>query len=135
MAEAPAAHSLWAMELSHLRLAYLGSARATADADSESSRTQLRWFGMVAVVGFAVPYDGSSVLDLHHDVYLAVYFASVMALFAAYVKSTGLDVRTTLTRHWKLAVCLACCSVSSWCATCSARTPPHGLTVRTSSLS
>ena len=68
------------MELSHLRLAHLGSARATADADSESWRTQARWFGMAAAVGFAFPYVGSSVLDLHHDVSLAIYFASVLAL-------------------------------------------------------
>jgi hypothetical protein len=90
------------MEASRLHLPHLGSARATADADCESWRTQLRWFGTAVVVGFAVPYVGSSVLDLHHDLYLAVYFASVLALFAAYVRSTGLDVRRTLTRHWKL---------------------------------
>jgi hypothetical protein len=80
-AEAPAAHRLWPWK----RVAcvfHLGSARATVDADSESWRTQLRWFGTAAVVGFAVPYFGSSVLDLHHDVYLAIYFASVLALFA-----------------------------------------------------
>jgi hypothetical protein len=90
------------MEASRLRLSHLGSARGSAGADSESWRTQLRWFGTAAVVGFAVPYLGSSVLDLHHDVYLAIYFASVLALFAAYASSTGLDMRTTLTRHWKL---------------------------------
>jgi hypothetical protein len=90
------------MDASRLRLPYLGSARGTADADSESWRTQLRWFGAAAVVGFVVPYFGSSVLDLDHDVYLAIYFASVLTLFAVYVRSTGLDVWTTLTRHWKL---------------------------------
>lgn len=59
--------------------------------------------GATAVVGFAVPYLGSSVLDRHHDLYLAIYFASVLPLCAAYVNSTGLDLRTTtLTRHWKL---------------------------------
>ena len=51
------------MDASRLRLPYLGSARGTADADSESWRTQLRWFGAAAVVGFVVPYFGSSVLD------------------------------------------------------------------------
>jgi hypothetical protein len=90
------------MEASRLHLQHLGSARATSDADSESWRTQLRWFGTAAVVGFAVPYLGSSVLELHHDVYLAIYFASVLTLFATYVRNTGLAVWTTLTRHWKL---------------------------------
>ena len=82
------------MDASRLRLPYLGSARGTADADSESWRTQLRWFGAAAVVGFVVPYFGSSVLDLDHDVYLAIYFASVLTLFAVY-ESTGLDVWTS----------------------------------------
>jgi hypothetical protein len=90
------------MEASRLRLPHPGPARVAADADSESWRTQLRWFGAATVVGFAVPYLGSSVFDLHHDVYLAIYFTSVLVLFAAYATSTGLDVRTTLTRHWKL---------------------------------
>ena len=40
-----------------------------------------------SVVGFAVPYLGSSVLELHHDLYLALYFASVLALCAAYVRT------------------------------------------------
>ena len=55
-----------------------------------------------SVIGFAVPYLGSSVLALHHDLYLAIYFASVLALCAAYVRRTALDVRSTLSRHWKL---------------------------------
>lgn len=52
--------------------------------------------------GFAVPYLGSSTLELQHDVYLAAYFAAVVALFTAYVRSTRLDLRATLTRHWRL---------------------------------
>ena len=35
-------------------------------------------------------------------VYLGIYFVSVLALFAAYARSTRLDLRATLTRHWKL---------------------------------
>jgi hypothetical protein len=46
---------------------------------------------------------GQSRTYLHHDLYLAVYFASVLALCAAYVSSTGLDLRKTLSRHWKLS--------------------------------
>ena len=62
----------------------------------------MRWYGAALVVGFAVPYVGSSVLELQHDLYLAIYFASVLVLFAAYVTGTTLDLRTTLSRHWKL---------------------------------
>jgi hypothetical protein len=63
---------------------------------------QLPWFGAAGVVGFAVPYLASSVLDLQHDLYLAIYFASALSLCAAYVTSTGLDLRKTFVRHWKL---------------------------------
>ncbi|HET8951239.1 MAG TPA: hypothetical protein VFN44_12035 [Solirubrobacteraceae bacterium] len=73
---------------------------------SDSWAVQLRWFGYAALVGFAVPFIGSSVLELHHDVYLGIYFASVLGLFAAYATATGLDLRETFTRHWKLGVAL-----------------------------
>lgn len=75
-------------------------------AHPESWATQLRWFAAAAVVGFAVPFIGSSVLRLQHDVYLAIYFVVVLAGFAAYATATGLDVRATLHRHWKLGVVL-----------------------------
>lgn len=89
------------MEASRVHVPHsLGAHRS---AHPESWSTQLGWFGAAAVIGFAVPYLGSSVLDLRHDVYLAIYFASVLALCAAYVGSTGLDLRTTLSRHWKLS--------------------------------
>jgi hypothetical protein len=75
---------------------------ASREAHPGSWRTQLPWFAAAAGVGFAVPYLGSSVLELQHDVYLAIYFAAVLALFAAYTRSTRLDLRATLTRHWRL---------------------------------
>ena len=55
---------------------------ADRGAHLESWSTQLGWFCAAAVIGFAVPYLGSSVLTLHHDLYLAIYFASVLALCA-----------------------------------------------------
>jgi hypothetical protein len=90
------------MEASRLDLPHGLPAPANRSAHAESWSTQLRWFGAAAVVGFAVPYLGSSVLELQHDLYLAIYFAAVLALCGAYVRSTGLDVRATLLRHWKL---------------------------------
>lgn len=90
------------MEASRLPIPHRLAARSHRSAHPDSWSTQLRWFAAAVVVGFAVPYLGSSVLDLHHDLYLAVYFASVLALFAAYVRSTRLDLRTTLTRNWRL---------------------------------
>ena len=91
------------MEASRVHVPHRLPAHAHRSAHPESWSTQLSWFCAAAVVGLAVPYLGSSVLDLHHDVYLAIYFASVLGLCAAYVSSTGLDLRTTLSRHWKLS--------------------------------
>ena len=67
---------------------------------------QLRWFGIAAATGFAVPFIGTSVLDLPHDLYLGIYFAVVLGVFGAYAAATRLDVRATLSRHWKLGVAL-----------------------------
>jgi hypothetical protein len=75
-------------------------------AHPESWATQLRWFAGAALVSFAVPYIGSSVLGLQHDVYLAIYFVVVLAVLTAYAVATGLDVRATLRRQWKLGVVL-----------------------------
>jgi hypothetical protein len=94
-----------AMEASRLHTPQFLPGRAGREAHPDSWRTQLRWFGAAAVVGFAVPYLGSSTLELQHDVYLAAYFAAGVALFAAYVRSTRLDLRATLTRHWSWAAC------------------------------
>jgi hypothetical protein len=75
-------------------------------AHPESWATQLRWFAAAALVSFAVPFIGSSVLGLQHDVYLAIYFIVVLAGFTAYAAATGLDVHGTLGRQWKLGIVL-----------------------------
>ena len=72
----------------------------------ESWATQLRWFAVAALIGFSVPFVGSSVLGLDHDIYLLIYFASVLGLFATYAAATELDVRDAFTRHWKPSVAL-----------------------------
>ena len=71
-------------------------------AHPESWTVQLGWFAAACVVGFSVPWLGSSVLGLQHDLYLGVYFAAVLALFASYASATGLDVHAAFARHWKL---------------------------------
>jgi hypothetical protein len=57
-------------------------------------------------VGFTIPFVGSSVLDLQHDVYLGIYFAAVLALLWAYAQATQLDVRSVARRNWKPGVAL-----------------------------
>ena len=90
------------MEASRVSFPHLLPTRARREVGAESWGTQLRWFAAAVVVGFSVPFLGSSVLDLHHDLYLQDLLASVLTLSAAYVRKTGLDVRATLSRHWKL---------------------------------
>ena len=75
-------------------------------AHNESWTVQLRWFAAAAVVGFVVPYIGSSLLGLQHDVYLGFYFVAVLTLCIAYAGATRLDLRATFTRHWKLGLAL-----------------------------
>lgn len=75
-------------------------------AHPENWATQLRWYAAAVAVGFAVPFLGSSVLELQHDVYLGIYFAVVLAGLAGYVTATGLDVRATVRRRWKAGVVL-----------------------------
>ena len=62
---------------------------------------QLRWFAGGAALAFLVPFVFSSLLDLHHDIYLAVYFAFVATLLALYVRRNAVDVRGTLRRNWR----------------------------------
>ena len=94
------------MEATRLHIPHARSRPVSSSTRPESWATQARWLAAAIVIGFAVPYVGSSVLDLHHDVYLAVYFVAVFALLAAYTKSTGLDLRATVTRQWKLGTLL-----------------------------
>jgi hypothetical protein len=95
------------MEASHLHIPHGPAARLISrPAHPDSWTVQLRWFAAAAVVGFAVPWVGSSLLGLQHDVYLGVYFAAVLGLCAAYTFATRLDLRVTLLRHWKLGAAL-----------------------------
>jgi hypothetical protein len=92
------------MEATHLHVPSRLTLRPAAHPDTWA--VQLRWFAAAAAVGFAVPYLGSSVLGLQHDVYLGIYVAAVLVLFGAYAAATGLDVREALVRNWKLGVAL-----------------------------
>ena len=92
------------MEASHARIAHALPSRPAPHpaAHPESWAVQLRWFAGAAVLGFAVPFIGSSLLGLQHDVYLGIYFLAVLLLCAAYTRATELDLRRAFTRHWKL---------------------------------
>jgi hypothetical protein len=62
---------------------------------------QLAWFSAGAAIAFLVPFVFSSVLELHHDLYYAVYFAAVIAFLATYAQATQLDLGALLMRNWR----------------------------------
>ena len=96
------------MEASHPHLSHALSSRLRPRpaAPADSWGVQLGWFVRAAALGFSVPFLGSSVLGLQHDVYLGTYFAAVLVFFTAYAVATQLDVRAALTRHWKAGLVL-----------------------------
>ena len=65
---------------------------------------QARWFVSGAALAWAVPYLFSSILELHHDAYLGIYFAGVLAWLAWYARATRLDVRGVFVRNWRASV-------------------------------
>lgn len=73
-------------------------------AGTSSWATQLRWFAVGAVAAFCIPFVFSSLLELHHDLYLGVYFAFVISFVGAYVRSNEIDVRVVVKRNWRWGV-------------------------------
>jgi hypothetical protein len=94
------------MEASHPHVHHAVFARLgpRPAAHPESWTVQLRWFAIATAVGFVVPFVGSSILGLQHDLYLGIYFVAVLGLCAAYAAATKLDLRELFARHWKLGV-------------------------------
>jgi hypothetical protein len=62
------------------------------------------WFAGGAVAAFLVPLVFSSVLDLHHDLYLAIYFAFVIGLVGSYVRVNRIDLAAVLRHNWRWGV-------------------------------
>jgi hypothetical protein len=85
------------MEISTFRPAFGAQRGSTA---MSSWVVQLRWFALGAVAAFAVPFLFSSLLELQHDIYLAVYFTFVIGLVAAYVHRNEIDLGALARRNW-----------------------------------
>jgi hypothetical protein len=90
----------------HAPHGFLTHLRPRREAHPESWETQLRWYAVAAVVAFAVPLVGSSILGLQHDLYLGMYFVAIGGLLWAYATATRLEVGSLLRRNWKLGVTL-----------------------------
>jgi len=80
--------------------------QATARGTRGRWQMQLPWLGGGLVLSFAVPYVGSDMLSLPTNIYYLCYFALVLSFLAAYVRSTGTDLRVLLRRRWAISLAL-----------------------------
>jgi hypothetical protein len=81
-------------------------AHAPATADVAHVGRQAAWFAVGNVVAFAIPYIGISVLDLQHDAFYGLYFATVLALLGAYARVEHVDLRGLFTRNWVWSIAI-----------------------------
>jgi hypothetical protein len=88
----------------------LHDTRSTASQTTESRLRQAAWFAGVSAMAFVVPLVFSSYLELQHDLYYLVYFTSVAAALAVYVRACDVDVVEVVGRNWKLSVVLGLAS-------------------------
>ena len=73
---------------------------------SRTKRQQvMEWYLAGALVAFAVPLIGASLLGLHHDLYLLVYFTVMGTFLASFVAHARLDWRGWLRARlwWSIA--------------------------------
>ena len=73
----------------------------TVSATTHAWTMHLSWFAAGAVGAFLVPYVGSSLLDLHHDLYLLLYFTFVGVLLVSYGRATKIDAGAVVRRNWR----------------------------------
>lgn len=71
----------------------------TSAIDWDQVRKQLAWFAGGATFAFAIPFVFTSLLELHHDVYLLIYMTSVVVFVTLYVRSSGIDVGRVVRRN------------------------------------
>jgi hypothetical protein len=84
--------------------------RSTASQITDSCLQQTAWFVGVSAIAFVVPLVFSSYLELQHDVYYLVYFATVATVLAVYVRACHVSVFEVLGRNWKLSLALGLAS-------------------------
>jgi len=62
------------------------------------------WFAGISAVSFLIPQVFSSTLDLHHDLYYLIYFATVLGSLAMYVTTCHIDLMEQLRARWRLSI-------------------------------
>jgi hypothetical protein len=62
------------------------------------------WLVGATLYAFLIPYVFADVLDVHRDLFYGIYAAAVLALFAAWSRDTGYDLRAAVHRRWPWAL-------------------------------
>ena len=97
-----------AMTLSSVPSFVTGPSAQTSSlpAASELRRAIVTWFVGGAVLTFAVAWIAADLLELHHDLYLLVYFTVVGTFLASFLSHTSSDVRDMAVRNlgWSIGV-------------------------------
>lgn len=62
------------------------------------------WLAFGFVVAFAVPFLLADRLEMNRDLFYGLYALAVLALFGAWARATGYDLRAATRRHWPWAV-------------------------------
>lgn len=64
------------------------------------------WFVGVSILAFLVPLLFSSILDLHHDLYLLIYFGLVLTALVGYLAASDVPATSFLRERWQLSLAL-----------------------------
>ena len=76
-------------------------ARLTGVTAPSSALWHGTWFVAVSALAFLVPFIFSSTLELHHDLYLLIYFAVTLAALGIYATASGADVVEYFRARWQ----------------------------------
>jgi len=79
---------------------------------TSSSFAHLCWYAAGAGFAFLIPFAFTSALDLDHDLYYLIYFASAAVFLAAYALSTATDIVVLFTRNWRWSLGLGLLSAA-----------------------
>jgi hypothetical protein len=86
------------------------------------------WFAAGSAIAFAVPFVLTSLLDVNHDAYYGLYFASAIGMIGAYMMTTG--ARPSMSRSavlLSLAIGVASAAFVVWNVVREDATPRPGI--------
>lgn len=71
---------------------------------ARSQLSQWAWLGITLLTGFAIPFVFADLLAIDRDVYLGIYAAGALALFAAWTRAGGTTFSALARHRWPLAL-------------------------------